>query len=518
MENHKQVSRAAGVVGSMTLLSRIFGFLRDMVIATMFGSSVAADAFFVAFRIPNLQRRVLGEGAMTAAYVPVFSEYLNARDEKEAWNMTSKLFTLLSILLLTFTLLIVLFAPYIIAVVAPGFNDEPEKFGLTVTLTRWMAPYLIFIGLGALCMGILNTCKVFALPAAAPTLLNICMILSALLISPHMDQPILGLAIGVLLGGVCQLAVQLPETMRKGLKFTLSLHWRHPGILKIGKLMTPAIFGLGVYEINIMVDTILASLLPGGSISYLYYGNRLVQLPQGIFGVALGVAILPMLSEHAAKKEISEFRETLAFGIRLILFITVPATVGLIILSFPIVNTLWERGEFTRAASEGTAIALVYFSIGLCAYAGSKVLTSAYYSLQDTKTPAKLGIYTMLLNIVFSLILMGPLKHGGLALSTSLAAMINTFLLIYFLKKKLGRMGGRKILVSSMKLAVAAVVMGIVIYFFNRHFFTPLDSGGHKVFILTSCILIGLLSFVIISHLLKNEEQAFVWTLLRRKK
>ncbi|MBI5426708.1 MAG: murein biosynthesis integral membrane protein MurJ [Nitrospinae bacterium] len=517
MESNVKVSQAAGAVGSMTFLSRIFGFLRDTAIAMMFGSTAAADAFFVAFRIPNLQRGLLGEGAANAAFIPVFSEYLNAKSEREAWDLASNLFNVFSIILFVFALAIAIFAPAVIAVFAPGFLDEPEKFDLTVSLTRWMAPYLVLIGLTALCMGILNTFKVFALPAAAPVLMNLSMILAALLISPRLETPIIGLAVGVLLGGLLQLLTQLPAILRKGFTFSASLNWKHPGIAKIAKLLGPTTLGLAAYEINLMVDTILASLLPGGAISYLYYANRLVQLPLGVFGVAIGVAILPILSEQAARKELPELIKTLGFGIRLILFITAPATVGLIVLRFPIVNTLWERGEFLRSATEGTAFALLCYSVGLCAFAGTKVVVAAFYSLQDTKTPAKIGIYSMILNIALNLILMGPLKHGGIALATSIAAIFNSLALVVILKMRLGLMGGRKILRSAFQIAVAAAGMGLVAYGFDRAFFNPLAPLISKLLTLTVCIVSGLAAFYLISLLLKNEELIFLKDLLRRK-
>ncbi len=510
MDKNEKVSRAAGSIGTMTLFSRIFGFIRDLVIAMNFGSSAAADAFFVAFRIPNIQRRILGEGGMTAAFIPVFSEYLATDKEKEGWEFCSKLFLLLGITLGGVSLFIYVFASPLISILAPGFVDDPDKFQLTVHLTEWMAGFLFFIGLSAFFTAILNTKKIFALPAAAPVLLNICIIISAIWISPKMEQPVMGLAIGVLVGGFIQIIMQWPLARSKGLRFKFSFDFKHQGIIKFGKLMLPAVLGVAVYEINILIDTLLASLLPGGSISYLYYGNRLVQLPLGVFAVALGAAILPTLSDQAAKNDLDSFTKTVSFGVRLVLFVTIPATCGLIILRFPIVNTLWERGEFLRLATDGTSQAILCYSIGLCAFAGLKILTAGFYSLQDAKTPAIIGAYSMLLNVVLNLILMGPLKHAGLALATSLAAIFNCLVLLYILKKRLGRLEGSKIWSSTQKLIVASGVMTLVVYFLNEFLFNPADSLLVKLSVLIFCITAGVFCFIFVSRMLKNEEWDFI--------
>jgi putative peptidoglycan lipid II flippase len=518
MESNKKVSKAAGAVGGMTLLSRVFGFMRDMVIAMAFGSSASADAFFVAFRIPNMQRRILGEGAVTASFIPVFTETLTQKGEAAAWKLTTNLFNILFIVLTAASLLILIFSPLVITIFAPGFIDQPGKFELTVKLTRWMAPYLFFIGLAAFCMGILNTLKVFALPASTPILQNISMIVSVLIIAPLMDEPIIGLAIGVVVGGALQLLVQLPAVFKKGMRFEKTLNFKQEEVVKIARLMAPVVLGLAVYEVNIMIDTLIASLLPGGSISYLYYGNRIVQLPLGIFAVALGVALLPTLSVQAAKGDLKELVQTVGFSIRLILFVTLPATVGLIILREPIINTLWERGEFMASTTEGTAIALLYYSIGLCAYSGIKIIAPAFYSLQDTKTPAKIGIYAMILNTVLNLLLMGPLKHGGLALATSISALFNVALLIYCLRKRLGLMGGRKILRSTLKMFSASVAMGAITYFSRESFFHVNDPLSIRLFVLAGCISVGILVYALISHFTKNEEWLFLLGLRKSKK
>ncbi len=517
MDNNQKVSKAAGAVSGMTLLSRIFGFLRDMVIAMAFGSSASADAFFVAFRIPNMQRRILGEGAVTAAFIPVFTETFTQKGESAAWRFTANLFNILSIILFLASLFILIFSSTVITVFAPGFLDQLEKFELTVKLTRWMAPYLFFIGLAAFCMGILNSLKEFVLPAATPILQNVSMILSVLILVPIMDEPIMGLAIGVLAGGALQFLVQLPAVLKKGIRFEKTLNFRQEEFVKCASLMGPVILGLAVYEINIMIDTLLASLLPGGSISYLYYGNRLVQLPLGVFAVALAVVLLPTLSSQAAKGNLKKLVQTLGFSIRLILFITLPATIGLIILREPIVNTLWERGEFLASTTEGTAIALLYYSIGLCAYSGIKIIAPAFYSLQDTKTPAKIGIYSMLLNTVLNLVLMGPLKHGGLALATSLAALFNVALLIHFLRKRLGLLGGRKIFFSTLKMFLSALTMGIATHLCRESFFEATDPLSIRLLALTACISTGILVYALISHFTRNEEWYFLLDLRKKK-
>jgi putative peptidoglycan lipid II flippase len=511
------VSKAVGAVSGMTLLSRIFGFVRDMFIAMAFGSSTAADAFFVAFRIPNMQRRVLGEGAVASAFIPVFSETLENKGQQAAQELTANIFNILLILLSVTSLALFIFSPAVVSLFAPGFLDDQEKFKLTVDLTRWMAPYLFFIGLAAFSMGLLNSLKVFALPAATPILQNISMIAAILILAPQMDEPIMGLAIGVIVGGALQTLIQLPTIVRKGYGWKKRLHFKQPEVVKIAKLMVPAILGLAVYELNLMVDTLLASTLPEGSISYLYYGNRLVQLPLGVFAVALAVVLLPTLSGHAAKGELKELVQTVSFSIRLILFITIPATIGLIILREPIVNTLWERGEFLQVSTQGTAVALLYYSIGLCAYSGVKIIAPAFYSLQDTKTPAKIGIYSMVLNIVLNLILIGPLQHGGLALATSLSALFNAVLLTYFLRKRLGLLGGRKILRATIKMGISAATMGIAIYFCKEAWFDLNDPIVIRITVLLTCISVGILVYALISHLLKNEEWRYLLDMRRNK-
>lgn len=517
MKDNIRVAEAAGTVSGATFISRVLGFLRDMVIAQIFGTKMAADAFFVAFRIPNLLRRLMGEGALTPAIVPVFTEYLTLKNKEEAWKLVNILLTIFFIILFFTVLIGMVFSPAIVRVIAPGFYVSHEKFELTAQLTRFMFPYLLFIGMAALTMGVLNSLQVFFIPAVAPVFLNISIILSALFLASRLEEPTFALAAGVVMGGIFQFLIQIPALIKKGLKYKITLNFKHPGLLKIGKLMLPSLIGLAVTEINIFVDTLLASFLPEGSVSYLYYGNRLVQFPQGIFAVALGVAILPTLSQQAAHGQIEKLKETLSFGIQLVLFITIPATVGLIVLKDSIINLLFERGEFTHQSTIATAHALFYYAIGLCAFSGIKVIVPAFYSLKDTATPVKIAIYAMIVNVFLNLMLMGPLLHGGLALATSISSLLNVVLLIFMLRKKLGGLQGKKIIISIIKLSLASVIMGSVLYWVDRSFYHPELNILLKAGVLFGNILLGISLYLTLSFFLKTEEVKFLMNLAKSK-
>ncbi|MDL1975836.1 MAG: murein biosynthesis integral membrane protein MurJ [Deltaproteobacteria bacterium] len=466
MSEKKELTRAAGVVGGATLLSRILGFIRDMVIASFFGAGLSADAFFVAFRIPNLLRRLFAEGSLTVAFIPVFTEYLAGRGRKDALELAGSVFHLLSLILTAVTLLGILFAPLIVRVMAPGFALSAEKYEITVLLTRIMFPYIFFIGLVALSMGILNALGHFAAPALAPVFLNLAMIVSIFTLSSVFEKPVVALAIGVLIGGALQLALQIPFLLRKGFHFWKKAPWRHPAIRRIGLLMMPAVLGSAVYQVNILVGTLLASLLAEGSISYLYYADRLVQFPLGVFAIAVGTAVLPSLSRQAAADDMDAMQDTFAYALRFVFFITIPAMIGLIVLRVPIIELLFKRGAFDAETTRLTADALLYYALGLWAFSGVRVVVSTFYALQDTKTPVKVACLSMLANIGLSLLLMGPMRHGGLALATSLSSMLNLILLVWFLRKRLGRIGAGSILKSAAISSAASVLMGCGIWLF----------------------------------------------------
>ncbi len=490
-----------------TLLSRILGFVRDMIIAGFFGAGMAADAFFVAFRIPNLLRRLFAEGSLTIAFIPVFTEYLQHEGEAAAFQMARSAFRLISLILALAAVLGILLTPLIVRIMAPGFILSPEKLSLTIGLTRFMFPYIFFIGLVALCMGILNAMDHFAAPALAPVFLNLSMIVAVLFISPRLDNPVYGLAIGVLLGGVLQLALQIPFLIKSGLFFWKAADLFHPGLKRVGILMLPAVFGAAVYQVNILVGTLLASLLPQGSVSYLYYADRLVQFPLGIFAIAAATAVLPSFSKYAAKKDILALNETFGYALRLVTFITIPAMVGLILLREPIVGLLFQRGAFDTATTAMTAEALLYYGIGLWAFSAVRIVVSLFYALQDTQTPVKMAAISIGVNIILGAALMWPMKHGGLALATSLASMVNLALLIKALKQTLGLLKWNMVLKSLIKSLVCAVAMGMVVIAAGPWLLpTGPVTFRQLLFGVSISILLGIGTYTVCAFLVKCPE------------
>ncbi len=518
-ENHK-IARAATTIGTGTLLSRILGFLRDMVIARFFGAGMAADAFFVAFRLPNLWRRLVGEGSLTISFIPVYTEYLTQKSEEETRKVTHIAFTIGGVILLILTVLGVLFSPILIRIIAPGFIQIPEKFQLTVTLNQIIFPYLFFMGLFALCMGILNSQRHFFAPAIAPIFLNISIIVSVFLFYHAFKIPVITLALGVLAGGVIQFLFQIPFLWKRGITFRFNFNFRHPAIKRIGLLMVPGLIGTAVYQINVFIDTIFASFLPSGSVSYLFFADRLMEFPLGIFAIAVGMASLPSLSGLASQGKMEELKETLSFTFRLVSFISVPAMVGLIALKTPIVNLLFQRGLFDYSATEKTAFALLFYSVGLWAIAGARTIVPAFYSLQDTWTPLKIALICLGANVIFIAILIFPLKHGGLALATSLSSTLNLILLFWKLNSKLGKIDMRKNIKSLLRDVLCSLPMGVVAYLICSIGGNWSTSGniGEKVLLLFIGIVIGLGIYLGCSYWVKNEEMLFLMRMVRRKK
>jgi len=518
MSLHQGITKAAIVVGGATLLSRIFGFLRDMVIAQLFGAGMATDAFFVAFRIPNLLRRLVGEGSLTVSFIPVYTEYRNQRSQEEADQLAYISFSVLIVFLLLLTALGILFSPGIVKAMAYGFSLEPQKFQLTVLLTRLMFPYIFFIGLVAWAMGVLNSLKHFTAPALAPVLLNLSMIACAFLLTGFLREPIVSLAIGVLLGGTAQLLFQIPFLKRKGVPLRFLFDLSHPGVRRIGTLMAPSVLGLAVTQLNVIVNTFLASYLPEGSVSYLYYADRLLEFPLGIFAIAIATAVLPALSDQASRGDIESLKETLSFALRLTFFVILPAMVGLIVLGHPILHVLFERGAFSAQSTEKTNQALFYYSLGLLAFAGVRIVIPVFYSLQDTRTPVKTALISLGANAGLGVLLMFPLKHGGLALATSLAAGINFTLLGILLRRKLGPLGAPRIYRSFLKNLAASVFMGLTIYVLSHG--GPWNTPGltlEKIVLLGGSVLMGIFTYSGACYLLGSEEIHAAVGLLQRK-
>jgi len=513
-----RVTRAAGVVGLATMLSRVFGFLRDMVVAGFFGAGMATDAFFVAFRIPNLLRRLLAEGSLTVSFVPVFTEYLNKKSREEALELAAVAFTALSLILVFVSLLGIVFSPLIVTVMAPGFLKVPSQFELTVFLTRFMFPYIFFISLVALCMGILNSLGHFAAPALSPVVLNISMIAAALLLRDLFAEPIFSLAVGVMIGGVLQLAMQWPFLLKLGVRLRLRFNFGHPGVRRIGLLMMPAAFGAAIYQINIFIGTILASLLPEGSVSFLYYADRVVELPLGVFAIAVGTATLPSFSEQVARGEFDEFRRTFSFSLMLILFISVPASVALIILRKPIISVLFQRGAFDSLSVAATADALLFYTVGLWAFSTIRVVVSAFYSLQDTKSPMKAAVVALVVNALCSVVLMFPLRHGGLALATSIASAVNVLMLSFVLRRRIGPFLDERFALSLGKICAASVIMGACIILLD--FVFPWREGAAfavKALHLVGSVVLGLGSYFAAAWFMKSPELATVVAVVSRR-
>jgi putative peptidoglycan lipid II flippase len=430
----EKLFKSAAVVSSMTFLSRILGFVRDIVIARLFGAGVGTDVFFVAFKIPNFLRRLFAEGAFSQAFIPVLAEYRERGDSDLKGLIASTSGTLAGILFII-TAIGVITAPIIIMVFAPGFIDQPEKLNLAGDLLAITFPYLFFISLTALAGSILNSFGKFAVPAFTPVFLNIALIASAIWLSPYLDKPVTALAWGVFIGGLVQLLFQIPFLI--GINQLPRPRWdrQNSGVKKIFTLMIPALFGVSVSQINLLLDTLLASFLVTGSISWLYYSDRLVEFPLGVFGIALATVILPNLSKKHASDSAIAFSNTIDWALRWVFIIATPAAIGLVYLAEPLLITLFQYGEFTAEHAHQASLSLMAYGLGLLPFIFIKVLAPGYYARQDTKTPVKIGIIAMAVNMVLNVILMLQFAHVGLALATALSAGLNATLLYRGLRK-----------------------------------------------------------------------------------
>ncbi|MFK7891066.1 MAG: murein biosynthesis integral membrane protein MurJ [Granulosicoccus sp.] len=435
--------RSGTIVGAMTLLSRILGFIRDQVMAITFGAGSVTDVFLVAFKIPNFLRRLFAEGAFAQAFVPVFTEYRETRSRAALIDLAAHTSGTLAVVLLIVSTLGVMLSPLLIMLFAPGFIDEPEQFELATDMLRITFPYLFFISLVAYTGSILNTFGKFAIPSFTPVLLNICMIGAALVASPYFATPIVALAWGVFVAGVLQLILQVPFLRKMGLLPRPRWGWQHPGVRRILKLMAPAVLGSSVAQINLLLDTVIASFLIAGSLSWLYYSDRLMEFPLGLLGVTLGTVILPRLSSEHAASSPESFRRTVDWAIRLVIVLGMPATIALIFLAYAMLMTLFGYGQFLASDAHMATYSLVAYSLGLPAFLLVKIFAPAFFARQNTKTPVRIGIIALISNMAYNLLFVLPMiwldfiaPHTGLAIASSLAAWQQAFMLYRELKRE----------------------------------------------------------------------------------
>lgn len=479
----------------MTMISRVFGFIRDMVTATFFGAGAQFDAFSVAFRIPNLMRRLFAEGSFSQAFVPVLSEYQKKKSDQEVKQFINAMFGTLAMALLIVTVIGVITAPLLVRLFAPGFATSGDRFDLAVTMLRITFPYLTFISLTAFSGAVLNTHSRFWVAAFTPVFLNIVMIAAAIWLSPQFAKPIIGLAWGVFIAGIVQLLFQWPFLKNIHMLPRPRINFRDPGVARVLKLMVPALFGVSVGQINLMVDSIFASLLMVGSVSWLYYSDRLMEFPLGVFGVAISTVILPHLSRHHATQSEESFSLTIDWALRAVLLVGIPACVALAVISGPLLSTLFQYGKFDGYAVEMARKSLTAFAIGIAPFMLVKVLASGFYAKQDMRTPVRIGIIAMVSNMILNVMLIWPLAHAGIALATSLSAIINTSLLFYFLRQRrfYNPRDGWKLF--AIRITVANVILGLWLWFGagdlqNWIVHHAMWRLGHLAFLLISAIAI----------------------------
>ena len=456
--------RALATISSLTLLSRILGYVRDFVIARAFGAGFATDAFFVAFRIPNLLRRLFAEGAFSQAFVPVLSYYKSRNSPEEVRSLVDGVATLLFLALVLAAALGMALAPVVVYVSAPGFAADPAKFELTVSLLRITFPYIAFISLVALAAGIFNTWSRFSIPAVTPTLLNVSFIAFALYFVRYFERPVFALAWAVFFGGALQLALQVPFLARLGLLPRWRLDFAHPGVRRILKLMLPATFGVSISQISLLINTIFASFLVSGSVSWLYYADRLMEFPAGLLGVALGTVLLPSLAKHHANANPAEYSRLLDWGLRLTILLAVPSAAALAVLALPLISSLFKYGRFTGVDAWMTREALMAYSVGLVGMILVKILAPGFYARQNIVTPVKIGILTLAATQAMNLAFIVPLKHAGLALAIGLGACLNAGLLYRLLRKNGIFVPQAGWPVFLLKVGASVGIMAIVLY------------------------------------------------------
>jgi putative peptidoglycan lipid II flippase len=494
--------------------------VREIVMARLFGAGMAYDAFLLGFRIPNLTRDLFAEGALSSAFIPIFTEYLSTRGKKEAAALANLVATAILVIVGLFCLLGMIFAPYIVRLLAPGFSEVPGKFELAVTMTRIMFPFLLLVALAAQAMGMLNACNQFAVPALASTFFNFGSVCGGLALGYWAGplfgfEPIEGMAFGVVLGGILQVAWQIPSLEKSGFRYRPRWDWSHPGLQRLFKLMGPAILGNAAVQMNIMVNTNFASQImdpvrgPDGPVSWLGYAFRFMQLPLALFGVAIASATLPMISRSAASGDIEEFRGTLSRSLGMIFLLTVPSSVGLAVLGQPMIAAIYQGGKFQAYDTQQTGLALSCYAVGLAGYSAIKVLAPAFYALGDSRTPMVVSLLSIGTNLVVVIVLLRftELGHAGLALSTSAVASLGFFILLWRIRKRTAGIFGRNLLVSAGKVVLASAAMGGTVYVFSAQMEAIFGfSRAARIAELASAIPVGVLVFYGLCRTLRVAE------------
>lgn len=516
MSKGARTARAAGTVSFAVLLSRILGLVREQVFAGLFGAGLFMDAWLVAFRIPNLLRDLFAEGALSSAFVPTFTESLEKGGKVQAWELANLVISVLMILLGIVTILLYYFSDYFVLLLAAGYEDVPGKLEVTSILIKILSPFLALVAFASVTMGILNTLNHYFLPALAPALFNLTLILSGLVLAPEFEEsgflPIYAMGVGAIVGGILQWAVQIPLLRRHGFRFRFRIDFQHPGIRRMARLIGPAIVGVSAVQINVLVNTQLASFLQdNGPVSWLSYSFRIIYLPIGLFGVAVGVVNLKEVSSYAARQQWQELKETVANSIRLIGFLSIPSAIGLFLLAAPVVRVLFERGDFEPLDTQFTAYAVMAYSVGLFAYSAIKVYVPTFYALNDTRTPVRVSIIAVLTNITVNVTLILTLPHDyryvGLALGTSVSVILNSNLLAYYFRRRLGDLRTHGVLSMMLKTLGAGTVMGIAVAWMNNRWVIDSDqSFATQLFSLSFIIVVAMLIFVAVCRGLNIEE------------
>jgi putative peptidoglycan lipid II flippase len=502
--------KSTGTVAASTFSSRILGFVREMLFSRFFGASGATDAFIVAFRIPNLLRRFVAEGAFSASFIPIYTEYIIHKGEDETLKLAQKTLSVLMIFVTLFIIFGELFSQQVVGVFAWGFTDD-TTISLAVDLNKIMFPYLYFVSFVGFSMGVLNTRKYFFAPAFAPVLLNVGIITGIVFFSRFFETPLYGVAFGVLFGGMLQVLLQLPYLIKSGYKFTISIDFKHPGIRRIFRLMGPLIFANSIYPINMLVNTGLASMLPEGSISYLYFSERITELVLGVFIVSIGTVILPEMSKMTANNDFKSVKDLYAKSIRAALFLSIPALFGLIVAGIPVISVIYMGAEFDFSDVILTYRALMFASMGIASIAILRITTPTFYSLKDTKTPVIASTISFALNISLGYILMQTkLEHAGLALANAISSTAQMLFLVIMLQRKIGRIKGQGIALTVTKITTASLIMGAAVYFIVQEIAWAEVSIWIRFFWLLIVVGSGMAIYSIVCMILKVDEFQFM--------